>query len=262
MNTAPPRDLVTTPVESDSDASRLIGVLDEIWGGTPGACHLDHSLLTALAHAGEYAVLYEQHGRPIGGGVGFFGPPQDAVLHSHMVGVLPSAAGRGIGLAIKHHQRQWCLERGVREMTWTFDPLIGRNAAFNLRKLGARAEKYLENFYGSMSDGINSGQATDRILLRWSLTDPVPPSEEYGAVAPWVAEDASGGPMLLEPDPAANRRSVRVPRDDERLRRDDPITAKRWRSAVRQTLAPALSEGWSIVGFTRQGDYILERTSK
>lgn len=261
MKTAP-RDLVALPVKSAHDASRLISVLDEVWGGTPGACHFDHTVLTALAHAGEYAVLYEQEGHPVGGGVGFFGPPEDSVMHSHMVGVLPSAIGQGVGYSIKRHQRQWCLERGVREITWTFDPLIGRNASFNLRKLGARAEKYLENFYGDMSDAINAGQVSDRLLVRWSLVSPASPLEEIEGMSPWVVEDASGAPLILDPDPEANRRSIRVPHDDERLRRDDPAASKRWRSAVRKTLAPALSEGWVATGFTREGAYLLERTAK
>lgn len=252
--------LVATPVLSDRDASRLVAVLDQVWGGDAGSSHLHHGMVTALAHTGEYAMLYEQDGQAVGAGLGFFGPPRAAVLHSHIVGVLPSVVGQGIGLAIKRHQREWCLERDVRDITWTFDPLIGRNAAFNLRKLGARAERYLEDFYGAMSDGINDGQATDRVLVRWELEQPAIPPDEYGAIAAWVAEDRSGEPIVLEPAPAATRRSIRVPRDVEGLRRSDPELARRWRAAVRGALGGALDDGWVVLGFRADGDYVLERT--
>lgn len=254
--------LAAVPVHSDRDAGRLIAVLDEVWGGAAGSSHLHHGMVTALAHTGEYAMVYEQDGHAIGAGLGFFGPPRSAVLHSHIVGVVPSAVGRGIGLAIKQHQREWCLERGVRDITWTFDPLVGRNAAFNLRKLGARVERYLENFYGDMTDGINGGQATDRILVRWALEHPAVAPDDYGVVADWVGEDRFGEPTVLEPAPEALRRSIRVPRDVERLRRIDPDLARRWRTVVRGVLGGALAAGWTVLGFRPEGDYVLERTQE
>lgn len=254
--------LDAVPVRSFQDATRLIGVLDEVWGGSPGSSHLDHGMITALAHAGEYTMVFELHGQAVGAGVGFFGSPRTPALHSHILGVVPSVAGQGVGLAIKQHQRAWCLERGVHEITWTFDPLIGRNAAFNLRKLGARADQYLENFYGAMTDGINSGQATDRLLVRWSLDAPLAPISEYGTVAAWLIEDASGEPVMLSPDPEASRRSIRVPHDVDRLRHEDAELARRWRRAVREALGSAMAEGWSIIGFRSEGDYVVERATE
>ena len=60
-------------------------------------------------------------------------------------------------------------------MTWTFDPLVARNAYFNIEKLGARPTHYMIDYYGQMSDGINAGQASDRVLLTWDLTVDTPP---------------------------------------------------------------------------------------
>src|SRR3712207_7442617 len=62
----------------------------------------------------------------------------------------------------KLHQRAWAIARGVHEVAWTFDPLVARNAWFNLTKLGARATEYLPNFYGPMDDGINGADESDR----------------------------------------------------------------------------------------------------
>src|SRR5437763_17197337 len=54
-------------------------------------------------------------------------------------------------------------------MEWTTDPLIRRNAYFNLAKLGAEAPQYLVDFYGEMRDAFNAGDESDRLLIRWRL---------------------------------------------------------------------------------------------
>jgi predicted GNAT superfamily acetyltransferase len=74
----------------------------------------------------------------IGASVGFFAAPDDRSLHSHITGIVGDHRGRGLGRLLKQHQREWALARGVHRITWTFDPLVARNASFNLRVLGAR----------------------------------------------------------------------------------------------------------------------------
>src|SRR5207247_8945224 len=110
-------------------------------------------------------------GRLIGGLVGWLGgtPPHELHMHSHILGVLPGNETRGLGFELKQHQRRWCLDRGVNVMEWTTDPLVRRNAYFNLTKLGAEAPEYFVNFYGEMRDGINAGEESDRLLIRWYL---------------------------------------------------------------------------------------------
>jgi len=254
-------ELAIVPVHSSEDARRLIAVLDEVWGG---AAHLDPGMVVALGHAGNYVVIAERDGVPVGGGVGFFGPPSEALLHSHIVGVLRTAAGGGVGYAVKQHQREWGLARGIRSITWTFDPLVSRNAHFNLTKLGVHVDAYLGDFYGSMDDGINTGQATDRLLVRWDITTGRREPGDRPArvnVTPWLVEDAEGEPTLLDDRPAGPRVSVSVPHDIEGLRERDPELARRWRSAVRDALGGAMAAGWRVVAFDRSGRYLLERSS-
>ena len=81
---------------------------------------------------------------------------------------------RGIGRALKAHQREWAFAREVGTITWTFDPLIARNAHFNLAVLGARVTDYLVDHYGDMGDAINSGDESDRLHVAWHLASPVP----------------------------------------------------------------------------------------
>src|SRR5206468_9447310 len=127
--------------------------------------------LRALAHSGNYVAGAFIEGRLIGGLVGWLGgtPPHELHMHSHILGVLPGNETRGLGFELKQHQRGWCLGRGVNVMEWTTDPLVRRNAHFNLTKLGAEAPDYLVNVYGQMRDGINAGEESDRLLIRWHL---------------------------------------------------------------------------------------------
>ncbi|MEU4803158.1 hypothetical protein [Actinosynnema sp. NPDC023587] len=76
---------------------------------------------------------------------------------NHVVGAFVDdrVVGATVGFALKLHQRAWALDRGLEYITWTFEPLVRRNAYFNLAKLAASALGYLPGFSGEMDDGIN-----------------------------------------------------------------------------------------------------------
>jgi predicted GNAT superfamily acetyltransferase len=232
-----------------------------IWQADSPDQLINVSLLRALAHSGNYVVGAYRGGQLLGAAVAFLGADH---LHSHITGV--SAAGKGVGYALKLHQRAWALKRGIAEVRWTFDPLVRRNAYFNLHKLGARAAGYLPDFYGDMVDGINTGDATDRLYVRWELASPAAVSASRGQLP---EADAEGARVLLgrsvddaPVEPAgtglSGRLLVAVPADVEALRARDPDLATRWRYAVREALCRALYAGHRISGFTRDGRYLLE----
>jgi GNAT superfamily N-acetyltransferase len=151
------------------------------------------NLLRALAHVGNYAVgLYAvpTEGDPsaermIGASVGFFAAPDDRSLHSHITGIVGDHRGRGLGRLLKQHQREWALARGVHRITWTFDPLVARNASFNLRVLGARVGEYYVDHYGAMDDGVNRGDESDRIFAVWDLDAPAARRPSATSSPPW-----------------------------------------------------------------------------
>jgi predicted GNAT superfamily acetyltransferase len=235
-------------------------LFDGIWRPDPGSPHVTIELLRALTKAGNYLAAAYQGSRMVGACVGFFGPPRQATMHSHIAGVAPELAGRGVGYALKLHQRSWALERGLHTITWTFDPLVSRNAYFNLVKLGAVACEYLPDFYGGMHDGINGGDETDRLLVRWDLdaSGPAPVAADGAAVALDRAPD--GGPVAGSL--AGDHVVVAVPADVEALRAADPALARRWRTAVREALVPLLADGRRIVGFDKSGRYVLRRENR
>ncbi len=229
---------------------------------------INSDLLRALSHSGNYVAGSREGGRLVGGIVGWLDMHASGAvhMHSHILGVLPGTERRGLGFALKIHQRTWCLERGVDSVEWTFDPLVGRNAYFNLAKLGAEAAEYLVDFYGPMNDGINVGDQSDRILVRWDLE-----ADRAAAAAagrPAEAHESDGLPRLLErgPDgePVISRIGgqaalCEVPDDIVEMRRTRPDLAHRWRRALRDTLGAHLMAGGQVRGVTREGWYVLDR---
>ncbi|MFJ4036617.1 GNAT family N-acetyltransferase [Microbacterium sp. NPDC090007] len=212
-------------VDAIHEAAR---VLDRVWGerGTMPA-----NILRALERAGNYVVGAYHGSAMIGASAAFFGPPAARSMHSHITGILDGYQGRGLGRLLKLHQRDWALERGVGHITWTFDPLIPRNAHFNLAVLGARVTAYLVDHYGEMDDEVNRGDRSDRLLVSWALAEP--------AAATPVDADISA--------------VVAVPDDVAALRRLDPAAAARWRLRVRDELQGHLASGRRIGGFDRRG---------
>jgi predicted GNAT superfamily acetyltransferase len=250
------------------------------WPGQPPATA---ALLKAIEHAGGYVAgafrAETPAGRPqemLAAAAGFLAAHPGPALHSHLAAVVPAARGLGVGYALKIHQQSWAAEHGLTAVTWTFDPLVRRNAWFNISKLGAAVEEYLIDFYGPMDDGINDGDASDRLLAVWPARalpeqairiDPVTDSSldrrglhdhgEAGGEVAAALEDVDGRPVIREVPRAARLVAVATPADVESLRRTNRDVAHAWRIAVREQLAPRLAGG-RLVGFTRGGSYLVE----
>ncbi|WP_067177954.1 hypothetical protein [Microtetraspora niveoalba] len=257
--TGAPREL--RRIEEFEDVFRLF---DEIWRPEPAGAPITVELMRALSHAGNYVAGVYEDGRLAGASVGFLAAPAGRVLHSHVTGAL---AGRGIGFALKLHQRAWALDRGLERITWTYDPLVRRNAHFNLAKLGARPEEYLPSFYGAMEDAINAGDESDRVLAVWRLTERrVLAAVRREPYEPPVPRDAATGLADVDGRPVPGRTDaetvlVAVPGDIESLRSTDPGVAKAWRHAVREVLGGLMREGARVTGFHRKSCYIVQRTA-
>jgi predicted GNAT superfamily acetyltransferase len=237
-----------------------------IWRAASPDQLINASMMRALAHSGNYVVGAYRGGRLLGAAVAFLGHDH---LHSHITGVDPAGQSAGVGYAIKLHQRAWTLRRGIPEVRWTFDPLVRRNAYFNLHKLGARAAAYLPDFYGEMDDGINTGDATDRLYIRWELASAAVAAAVRGqapdrrpTAAVLLDRSAAEAPVEPAAPPALDGEAVlvAVPSDVEALRRRDPQLARQWRYAVREAMGHALDRGYRITGFGDDGRYLMEES--
>lgn len=253
------------------DMRDLEALFTAIWE-TPGEPLIKSDILRALAHSGNYVVGARVGDRLVGGLVGWLGgsPLGELHMHSHILGVVGDSHLRGLGFELKQHQRRWCLERRVKVIEWTTDPLVRRNAYFNLNKLGAGAREYLVNFYGVMADGLNAGEESDRLLITWQLDSPQAEAASAGRAIEHDVEgllrDGAAAVVSVGPNgqPLTEASSARVlicqvPEDIVTLRRSDPAAARSWRVAVRRALRGAFDAGYRMIGATRSGWYVLER---
>ncbi|MWC00395.1 GNAT family N-acetyltransferase [Agromyces seonyuensis] len=160
---------VVTAEATPDDLDALVELIVTTWGRATGP---DRSQLRASQHAGSTILVARRGEGVIGGAYGFLGWHDGLHVHSHMAAVDPEARAHGVGAALKLRQRELCLAHGIDEIRWTFDPLIRRNAAFNLVRLGAEVSAFLPDFYGRLDDAISAGDASDRFEVRWRLDAP------------------------------------------------------------------------------------------
>ena len=229
---------------TDDEVDTALALAERVWGAPP----VSLPIARAQSFAGWYVSTAIDGGEPIGMCAGFVGVHDtdrgpDLHLHSHLAAVAPAAQGRGIGRALKRHQREWCLECGIEHVSWTFDPLVRENARFNLHHLGAVGERYLVDLYGEMDDDINRGQPSDRLLVRWDLR-----SER--------TIQALDGPL---PVPEAGSGEVGTPEAIASMRADDPDAALRWRLDVRAAMVDAFAAGLRPTAVDEAGHYVFTR---
>ena len=253
---------VVRPLTSMDELSDAAALLASIWGFPPGEGPVTPELLRAFTHSGNYVAGAWLDGTLIGASAGFVGrhaTGDELHLHSHISGVAPEHQGTHAGFALKQHQREWAIERDIPVIEWTFDPLVRRNAYFNLAKLGVSVVAYEPDFYGVMRDAINAGDETDRAVAKWDLVNGRPPVPNADA-ALILASDDSERPRV---DGAAIGTApvlrAWIPEDYLALRAADAALARAWRSGVRDTVGLALHNGYVAVDMTRDGWYTLVR---
>jgi predicted GNAT superfamily acetyltransferase len=246
-------------LEELREASELY---ERVWGEPVMSVELMRAM---SAHGCELLGAYAG-GRIVGAQTAFLSRHDDEIaLHSHVTGVDATVQHQGIGAVLKWAQRDWALGHGIEVVTWTFDPMVARNAYFNLQKLGARAVRFLRNFYGVMSDAFNAGERSDRLEIRWELRHPRVEAAAEGRTEPGAGPEGlasllrnrEGRPVPA--DAEAEVATVEVPSDYLALRADDPDLARTWRDAVADALEGAFDRGYEAVGFLRSGAYLLER---
>ena len=229
-------EVATTP----ADAALISTIFDEVWSVR---AMVSPEIMVAALHNGAYGAIAWRDGQPVGAAFAIVGLPlagQSAPnLHSHAAGVIATAANGGIGYALKLHQFSWARQHGFATVTWTFDPLVRRNAWFNIVKLGTQVLGYHQNFYGQLDDGINAGEQSDRLMVRWDIA---------GKDAPTAADfvDANANDVL-----------VATPADIELLRKTDTAQAASWRDRQRAAFESAGKNGMSVVGLNEDYCFVL-----
>ncbi|HWL41417.1 MAG TPA: hypothetical protein VNQ73_00635 [Ilumatobacter sp.] len=230
------------PIVAPTELVGVNALFQQIWGTSEPIVQVD--LLRAIGYTGGYVAGAYDTGpngeHLVGASFGFLADHDgERALHSHITGILPGVQHAGVGRALKDHQRAWAAERGIAWITWTFDPLVRRNAWFNIEVLGAHVAEYVVDFYGEMHDSVNTGMASDRLVMAWPTSERIERIERI--------------------EPGTLRSGVEVPTPDDIvvLRRTDPTAADEWRLRLRSELGDRLTAGARVTGFTRAGAYVL-----
>ena len=236
---------IRTRAARTDELDGVIARFASTWGDGRGP---DRATLQALAHAGNTVLVAVDDGPdaaepPVGATLGFLGWAGGVHLHSHMNAVDPATRGRGVGVALKLRQRAVCLEHGVTEMRWTYDPLIRRNARLNLVRLGAEVLAFLPDYYGELRDAISGTDRSDRFEVRWRMDSPrTARALARGPQPEWRPE---GGLALVD--------------DFEHVRAEDPDAAARLRAASREAFAVLGADSGLRVELDAGGDYVFTR---
>lgn len=157
--------------------------------------------------------------------------------YSHVMAVAKDYQNKGVGARLKWAQRARALTEGRKFIKWTWDPMMARNAHFNLNRLGAIVDTYWDNFYGM---DYNSDQAvglpSDRLSATWHLG-----SDRVRALA-------SGSPAPADAQPVV---TLAIPSDWTALVKQDPERARAEQARVRAEFRKAFGEKLVCAGFER-----------
>ncbi len=237
------------------------------WGIVEDGYVAPVATMVAAQKLGGLVLGAFQEERLVGFSFGFLGRLDgELVLNSQLTAVDPELQSSGVGRMLKLEQRRRAAEMDVDRVVWTFDPLQAKNASFNLGGLGARCRRYEVDMYGTRTDELNRGLATDRLFAEWSTRGELGGVQERWSdgvelVISEVRRGRVGVPGLGASPTGARHAHVEIPADLNAVREADLELARAWQLAVRQALRSAFAEGLVAVGFARgeRPCYLLER---
>jgi predicted GNAT superfamily acetyltransferase len=255
--------IILRPFTSLSDYDEAVVLQDEIWGSGFSDRVPASILRVGQKVGGVSAGAFDRTGHMLGFVFGLTGLRDGQLVHwSDMLAVREAARGAHLGERLKRYQRDIVRAMGVRTMYWTFDPLVARNAHFNLNRLGAGISEYAPNFYGSNTGSILHGSLpTDRFVAVWKMDGPEATTARDGATrssarpALDVTTVVDGDAVQnVTPFPDAPRVLVPIPRDIEPVLGSNPDAALAWRLTTRAAMMHYLARGYHVSAFHRGTD--------
>jgi predicted GNAT superfamily acetyltransferase len=225
-------------LDSLSDQHLGRNVFDQTWA-MDAATEITPNLLQAMVHSGSYLSGAFIAGKCVGAAFAFPATNGGLHLHSHMTAVLDDYRDKGVGYALKVDQWHWAKKNDYSEISWTFDPLVSRNAKLNLIKLGVNISSYHPNFYGDMQDALNAGDEPDRLMVSWKVVGENPVKRE----------------LISTPKPTDIL--IQIPADIVAIRSRDKEENLRCRRKVREQFLQAFEKGGKVVGFSTNSEYVV-----
>jgi len=218
------------------DAAREI--FDEVWAIQSGS-EITPNLLQAMVHSGAYLSGAFIDNKIVGAAFAFPATNGGLHLHSHMTAVLPEFRDQGVGYSLKIDQWNWAKKKNYSHLSWTFDPLVRRNARLNIAKLGVDISAYHPNFYGDMPDALNAGDESDRLMVSWRTDVDKPRARK-------LITNPEPGDILIE-----------IPEDIVAIRCKNQSESMKWRRQVREQFTAAFEKNGKVVGFSTNNEYVV-----
>jgi predicted GNAT superfamily acetyltransferase len=250
-------------------------VQTHVWGA-PG---VTREVITATQKYGGAVVGTLIDGRVVGFIYAFLAQYHGRLAHwSHMMAVEAKYRDQGFGFKMKMVHRQIALERGVRFICWTFDPLQSRNARLNISRLGAIAEEYVPDCYGRFPSLLERGLPSDRWVVNWRIATARVERRLQGEQPVFPAGLARVNETRLMAHGFPQNRAIRLDLTDRRLLVETPSQtdamrthamplALKWRLEARRIFQHYLSVGYHVEDFfppqpATEGRcfYVLRRT--
>ena len=214
------------------------GIFDLTWAMDVGT-EITPNLLQAMVHSGSYLSGAFIENKLVGAAFAFPATNGELHLHSHMTAVIQEYRDKGVGYALKIDQWKWAKKKNYSRLSWTFDPLVRRNAKLNIVKLGVDISAYHSNFYGDMPDAINAGDESDRLMVSWSTNKDAPKARE------------------LITNPESSDILIEIPEDIVAIRSKNQSESMKWRRQVREKFMAAFEKNGKVIGFSANNEYVV-----
>lgn len=280
-------------LETYEEMEQVEKFFQEVWPGSDLDVIPAHILITVARNGGLVIGSFDED-KLTGIIFGFLGftsrPGRPALKHtSHQLGVLPEYRDQGLGFKLKRAQWQMVRKQNLELVTWTYDPLLSRNAHFNIVKLGAVCSAYKREAYGQMRDATNIGLPSDRFQVDWWVnTRRVDQrlssrprtrldlahfldggAQHYNHTdldkAGWPLPQEELLPLPEDPEEAAAMLLVEIPSDFPGLKAADMDLALVWRLHTRTIFETLFKQGYLVTDFvflpgqTPRSYYVLSR---
>ena len=272
--------VVIRDLETVDDLRKVEAVEKEVWGLSDQDT-MPLTMIIASKEAGSIWLGAFDTDALVGFAFGFLGRENgETMIHSHLLAVRAPYRDLDLGYKLKLAQRERALAMGIRQMTWTFDPLQSKNAHFNFAKLGVVSEKYKADFYGLKTSSVLHRNSTDRLWVQWRLSSKRVQQRLQGKNAssdsldalsnliPLVGFDGDGKPVKTDMEAALGRQRIciEIPSEINAVEQKDPALAREWRAATRWAFTESLAAGFFVAEFCRSirgrqgpGAYLLQK---
>jgi predicted GNAT superfamily acetyltransferase len=225
-------------LETLTDQSLARHIFDQTWSMDAGT-EITPNLLLAMVHSGSYLSGAFIDNKIVGAALAFPATNNGLHLHSHMAAVLDEFRDKGVGYALKIDQWNWAKKHKYSHLSWTFDPLVRRNAKLNIVKLGVDISAYYPNFYGAMPDALNVGDESDRLMVSWGTDIDEPKARE----------------LITHPKP--DHILIEIPEDIVAIRSKNQSESMKWRRQVREQFLAAFEKNGKVIGFSTNNEYVV-----